>query len=147
MPVDAEFQYQVRVLGPISVEGPDGELDPGGSKPRLILSLLVASAGSMISTERLIDGLWGEEPPATARKTVQVHVSNLRRSLGARFPLETTRSGYRIDPTKLSIDSLLFEAEVRTAAAAIIDTSPAQAGEVLATALQMWTGPSLRGRC
>ena len=50
MPVGEEIRYQVHVLGPISVEGPDGHLDPGGSKPRLLLSLLVAAAGSMVST-------------------------------------------------------------------------------------------------
>ncbi len=140
MPVDAEFQYQVRVLGPISVEGPDGELDPGGSKPRLLLSLLVAAAGSIVSTERLIDGLWGDEPPVTARKTVQVHISNLRRSLGALFPLQTARAGYRIDPVRMSIDAVRFEAEL-VRGATLVESSPAEAGDVLATALQMWTGP------
>ena len=140
MAVDEEFRYRVRVLGPISVDGPDGPLDPGGGKPRLLLSLVVAAAGSVVSTERLIDGLWGEDPPATARKTVQVHLSNLRRSLGARFPLATTRTGYRIDPNRLSIDAVLFEAEL-VRADALRESSPAETGNVLAAALQMWTGP------
>ena len=90
-----EFQYRVSVLGPVSVEGPDGLVDLGGHKPRLLLSLLVASGGAMVSTDWLIDGMWGDDPPPTARKALQVHVSNLRRSLGERFPLETTRAGYR----------------------------------------------------
>jgi DNA-binding SARP family transcriptional activator/WD40 repeat protein len=138
--VDEEFRYRVRVLGPISVDGPDGPLDPGGGKPRLLLSLVVAAAGSVVSTERLIDGLWGDDPPATARKTVQVHLSNLRRSLGARFPLETTRTGYRIDPDRLSIDAVLFEAEL-VRAEALRESSPAETCNVLAAALQLWTGP------
>src|SRR3954469_10926210 len=101
-----EFEYQVNVLGPISVVGPHGAVDAGGNKPRLLLALLVANAGSVVSTERLIDGLWGDEPPPTARKTVQVHVSNLRRSLGATFPLHTTRAGYRLAPDSAGIDAV-----------------------------------------
>ena len=141
MPVHQELQYQVNVLGPISVAGPEGELDPGGTKPRLLLSLLVANTGTMVPTERLIDGLWGEDPPATARKTVHVHVSNLRRSLGAGFPLETTRAGYRIVSDQLTIDAVRFESGLGRGTA-LIEPSPAEAADVLAAALQLWSGPA-----
>jgi hypothetical protein len=62
----------------------DGRPVPlGGGKPRALLAMLALEAGSTVSTQRLIDGLWGEQPPATATKLVQVYVSQLRKSLAA----------------------------------------------------------------
>jgi DNA-binding SARP family transcriptional activator/WD40 repeat protein len=137
---DGHSRYHVRVLGEIAVEGPDGRMDPGGHKPRLLLALLIADAGSVVTTERLIDGLWDEDPPPTARKTLQVHVSNLRHSLGSTFPLETVRAGYRLDAAAVTIDARQFEDEVRRATV-MVDSAPADASRLLATALARWRGP------
>src|SRR5262245_3393864 len=136
-----EFQYQVSVLGPVSVEGPDGLVDLGGPKPRLLLSLLVASAGAMVLTDWLIDGMWGDDPPPTARKAVQVHVSNLRRSLGEQFPLETTRAGYRLTCDQLVIDAVRFETGFARGTA-LLEASPGEAADVLTAALALWVGPA-----
>ena len=71
-----------RVLGPLEVSGPDGELlDVGGAKPRALLTLLLADAGRVVGIDRIVSTLWGEEPPPTVTGTLQAYVSNLRRVL------------------------------------------------------------------
>ena len=76
----------IRLLGPVeaSVDGRAVAVAPG--KPRALLAMLALHAGSTVSSERLIDGLWAEPPPATAPKLVQLHVSQLRKALGAQRP-------------------------------------------------------------
>ena len=85
---DAEIDVQV--LGPVEASVDGRQIALGGGKPRALLAMLALDAGSTVSTERLIAGLWGERPPATATKLVQVYVSQLRKALAAggdgRFP-------------------------------------------------------------
>lgn len=133
--------YDVRVLGPISVAHADGQLDPGGRKPRLLLALLLADVGAVITADQLIDGLWGEGPPSTARKTLQVHVSNLRRGLGPSFPLRTVRGGYTIDAERVTIDAVLFQGELQHGAE-LLQSAPAQASSIITGALRRWNGPA-----
>ena len=75
---------EFRILGALEVEAGDRLLDLGGSKQRGVLAMLVLRTGNVVSTDALIDGLWGERPPATAAKSLQVYVSRLRKSLGER---------------------------------------------------------------
>ena len=74
----------VHLLGPVEVVSDDGPVALGGPKPRALLAMLALEVGSTVSAERLIDGLWGEEPPATAAKMVQLYVSQLRKAMAAR---------------------------------------------------------------
>jgi DNA-binding SARP family transcriptional activator len=75
---------EFRILGPLEVLDDEGRtVALGGSKQRALLALLLLHRGETLGTERLIDELWGERPPATAAKSVQVHVSRLRKALGA----------------------------------------------------------------
>ena len=69
----------IHLLGPVEVSSGNGRIPLGGPKQRALLAMLAIDAGSTVSAERLIDGLWGDEPPATAAKIVQVYVSRLRR--------------------------------------------------------------------
>src|SRR5215210_6660781 len=71
----------LRVLGPVEASVDDRPVVIGAGKPRALLAMLALSEGSPVSSERLIDGLWGEQPPATAPKMVQVYVSQLRNAL------------------------------------------------------------------
>src|SRR3954452_19023710 len=87
---------QFRILGPLEVHSEQGPVALGGVKPRAILALLVLHAGETVSAERLALALWGEEAPAGAVKTVQVHVSRLRKALGGSEIIETTPAGYRL---------------------------------------------------
>ena len=69
------------ILGPLQALDEGRVVTPRGTKQRALLALLVLHANETVSTDRLIDELWGEHPPTTARKTLQVHVSHLRKTL------------------------------------------------------------------
>ena len=70
-----------RILGPLEVLDEGRKVALGGSKQRALLGLLLFHANETLTADRLIDELWGERPPATAAKTVQAHVSRLRKTL------------------------------------------------------------------
>ena len=69
------------VLGPLGVQRGENALELGGAKQRALLALLLLNANQVVSTDKLIDDLWGESPPPTALSALQVHVSQLRRLL------------------------------------------------------------------
>ena len=73
----------LRVLGPVEASDGDQPVAVGAGKPRAVLAMLALSEGRPISAEQLIDGLWGEAPPATAPKMVQGYVSHLRKAFAA----------------------------------------------------------------
>ena len=72
---------EFRILGPVEVWEGGRRLDVGGPKPRAVLAAFLLHADQMVSADRLIDELWGETPPATARNVLQCHVARLRRAL------------------------------------------------------------------
>jgi DNA-binding SARP family transcriptional activator len=71
-----------RLLGPLEVFEHDRPLALGGVKQRSLLAILLLHANELVSTDRLVDQLWGAAPPATAAKSIQVYVSRLRKALG-----------------------------------------------------------------
>src|ERR1041385_1394454 len=73
---------EFRLLGPLEVVEHDRSLPLGGPKQRSLFALLLLHAGDVVSTERLIDELWGASPPSTVAKSIQVYVSRLRKQLG-----------------------------------------------------------------
>src|SRR4051794_39049404 len=85
-----------RILGPLDVHGDHGAVPLGGGKPRAVLAVLLLHSNEAVSAERLALALWGEDAPAAAAKTVQVHVSRLRKALGDPGLVETTPAGYRL---------------------------------------------------
>src|SRR4051812_50064957 len=89
---------EYRILGPLEVADQDREVLLGGGRQRSVLALLLLHANEVVSSERLIDELWGEAPPPTAAKTIQVYVSQLRKSLhngGAGGPPGPRRARHR----------------------------------------------------
>jgi predicted ATPase/DNA-binding SARP family transcriptional activator len=123
----------VSLLGPVRARVADQETGVNGAKPRLLLALLALSPGHVVPVERLIDGLWGEDPPATARKALQVHVSTLRRLLGNES-IVTTNAGYQLDA---DVDSVQFEAMIDDAVGRL-SIQPESAVASLEQALAMW---------
>jgi DNA-binding SARP family transcriptional activator len=71
----------VRVLGVLEANINGQQVRIGAGKPRAVLAILALHPGETISTDRLIEGLWGERPPVTATKLVQLYVSQLRKAL------------------------------------------------------------------
>ena len=82
----------------------DGGFRLGGAKRRAVAALLLLDANQVVSTERLVDGVWGDDPPAAATGSLQNHVLRLRRELGDR--LVTRAPGYvlRVEPGELDLD-------------------------------------------
>ena len=140
---------EFRLLGPLEVAH-DGELLalPAG-KPRALLAALLVAANRVVSTDRLIDDLWGLDPPETAVNTLQVHVSQLRKALaragaGAGRQIIVTRvPGYmlRLDPEEL--DVARFERLLAAGRTALARSQPAEAAQLLGEALSLWRGPPL----
>ena len=91
------------ILGPLEARGGDGVVALGGIKPRAVLAVLLLHANEPVSAERLALALWGEDAAGGAIKTVQVHVSRLRKALGDADTIETTAAGYclRVRPDEL----------------------------------------------
>ena len=84
---------EYRVLGPLEVRDGEGSLPLAGAKQRALLALLLVHANQVVSRDRLIDELWGDEPPETAVQSLQVYVSRLRKLLPAETLL-TRPPGY-----------------------------------------------------
>ena len=87
---------QFGILGTLEVRDGDRLLSLGGPKPRAVLTMLLVHANETVGAERLAIGLWGEDAAVDAVKTVQVHVSRLRKALGGADALVTTR--WRVPP-------------------------------------------------
>jgi len=138
---------EYRILGPLEVVDEGGPVALGRLKERLVLAVLLLHANEFVSRERLIDELWGAAPPPTAKKAVNVYVSQLRKALArnAHDPITTADGGYRfvVDPDELDaglLPQLLATARERTSAGEL-----EAAAELLREALALWRGPTLSG--
>lgn len=135
----------VRLLGPVAV-GADDAVPLGGAKQRGLFTLLAASVPPRRTDEQIIDDLWGQEPPASARNAVQVYVSGLRRALQP-LGLEVARSGdgYALTGAPVRVDSVIFETVVAQGRAALRAGDAERAADLLVSALGMWTGKPFDG--
>ncbi len=131
-----------RILGPLEVLDEDQPISLGGSKRRAVLALLLLHANETVGADRLIDELWGEQPPATAGKTLQVHVSRLRKELTGDV-LVTRGSGYELVVDPEDLDAHRFEARFGEGRSELADGRPEHALEALEDALSLWRGPAL----
>src|SRR5882757_2280543 len=99
------------MLGPLEVRADDGTEDGTpvevpGVRLRTLLIVLALDPGRVVTTDRLIDGVWGDAPPAEANNALQALVSRLRR---AGFTVESRHSGYRLDLPADHVDAHRFE--------------------------------------
>lgn len=122
----------------MAVETDDGPARLAASKERNLLGLLLADANRAIAPARLVDELWGDDPPASAHKTLQTYVSHLRRFLGDR--LQTLPGGYslRVEPHEL--DVAIFERTVAEGRLAALRGEHDAAQRLLGDALALWRG-------
>ena len=138
-----------RILGPLEVadNGREPVIPPG--KQRALLGILLLHANEVVSSDRLIEELWGGEAPASAAKSLQVHISRLRRALtgehgnSADNVVVTLGGGYLIRVAPGALDCERFEALVEQGAQELVDGAPARALTSLEEALALWRGPPL----
>ncbi len=135
---------EYRILGPLEARKDGLAASPGGPKLRALLALLLVNANELVSHARLIDGLWGERPPESAAKALQVYVSQLRRELG-RDVIRTRPGGYELVVDPDALDLLRFERLVAEARGG----APADAAAKLREALGALAGSGScrRRRC
>jgi predicted ATPase/DNA-binding SARP family transcriptional activator len=140
---------EFRILGPLEVLDEGRRLALGGRKPRALLALLLLHRGETLGTERLIDELWGERPPATAAKALRVHVSRLRGALsagsGERWDeLVVTRGhGYQLMLDPEHLDAQRFERLVAEGRRELAVGRPERAVVALEEGLSLWRGRPL----
>jgi DNA-binding SARP family transcriptional activator len=129
---------EFRLLGPLEVLEHDRLLALGGGRQRSLFAVLLLHANEVVSTDRLIDSLWGRTPPLTAGKSVQVYVSRLRKELRD-GRLVTRAPGYVLRVERSELDLGRFEQLVAEAGRA----DPQTAARKLRQALALWRGPAL----
>jgi DNA-binding SARP family transcriptional activator len=129
---------EFRILGPLEVLSEGLPLALGGQKQRALLARLLTCPREVVSTDRLIDDLWGEAPPRTAATSLQNFVSQLRKALGAGV-LATKSPGYALMVDGEQIDSVRFERAVADARGGM----PTERAERIAAALSLWRGAAL----
>src|SRR5258708_16542246 len=119
---------QFEILGPLRVtDGNDQEVAVGGPKRAALLAVLILRPNEVGSADRLIDGLWDVRPQAGAAKTLQVHMSRLRRALAAgqngdrRDVIVTRAGGYVLDVDPVQIDAERFKRLVAEGHAALAE--------------------------
>jgi class 3 adenylate cyclase len=129
---------EIRLLGPLEVEVDGRAVEIRRQKQRALLALLALRAGEVVSTDRLVDELWGETPPKAAVGSLQNLVSELRKALGAEV-LVTRSPGYVLNLERNAVDAHRFERLTREAQ----EASPEQRATRLREALALWRGPAL----
>lgn len=132
---------QFSMLGAFEVRGDGARVDVGPHKQRLLLATLLCRANTTVSVDQLIDAVWEESPPRTARKNLQAYVSMLRKIVGAR--LVHTAYGYHLRCGTDELDLARFETLAAEGRRAARDGSIQAAAEILGDALRMWRGPFL----
>ena len=133
---------EFRILGPFEVVEQQQPIALGGPRQRALLAILLLRRGEVISSDRLVDLLWDQRPPASATKTLQGYVSHLRKALGADVLL-TRPGGYLLAVAPDQVDAERFGEMAADARHALADGDAAGAREILVDALALWRGEPL----
>ncbi|MFC7246634.1 BTAD domain-containing putative transcriptional regulator [Catellatospora aurea] len=136
----------VRILGPIEAAGLDGPAALSGARQRVLLAVLAVHAGTVVHQSRLIDALWGWDPPRTAVKTLHSHIARVRQALdacGLPAALHTRHAGYVLDIPATEVDAHLFESRVAAARRHLGADAPESAARELREGLALWRGDAL----
>jgi DNA-binding SARP family transcriptional activator len=141
---------QFRILGPLEVLDGQRRVELGRPKQRALLAVLLVHANQVVPLDRLIEELWGEQPPAQATASLQAYISNLRRALEPARPIRTPPRvlvtqppGYRLVVESGDLDAARFVALAEEGHGLLEEERPAEAVQVLREALGLWRGPAL----
>jgi YVTN family beta-propeller protein len=130
------------LLGPLELRRRGLSISLGGARQRALLALLCLEHGEAVSVDRIVDALWGESPPATARHMVEVYISKLRKLLGASLLL-TRAPGYALELDPECLDVTRFERLLAEGREALAHDEPDLAARRLGEALALWRGQAL----
>ena len=130
------------VLGPLEVAGPDGVLPITGRNERIVLAALVAWEGEVVSSDRLIEALWGDQPPRSSTKVLQNLVMRLRKVLGSSV-IATRPGGYLLRADGDAVDIRRFDRLVVEGRAAAQSEEWEGSASALAAAIDLWRGQPL----
>ena len=131
-----------RILGPLEVQDGSRTVSLPQGRQRVLLAVLLLHANETLTSDRLIDGLWGEAPPSSAGSSLHNLVSGLRKALGD-GRLVTRDGGYALQVADGELDAERFDALVREGRAALAGGEPERAAGRLREALELWHGPAL----
>ncbi len=141
---------QFNLMGSLEVTGDGRTLTPTAAKPRQVLAMLAINAGAMVSAEQLIDELWPEGPPKSAKTTVQTYVYHLRKILSqskdstqGNDVLSTRPAGYVLAVPQENVDIVRFERLVADGRSMLQRGDPSRASDLLREALSLWRGSML----
>ncbi|MEV0670551.1 BTAD domain-containing putative transcriptional regulator [Mycobacterium sp. NPDC050441] len=136
-----------RLLGPLQVVRGDVAVEIGAPKQRAVLAMLLLAHGRVVSVDRLISGVWGEDPPASATASLQVYISHLRRALrdgaASASPIVRQPPGYYLDVPADSVDIAVFADGCARASSAVEQERWAEALSAADEALALWRGDLL----
>ncbi|MEV0702107.1 BTAD domain-containing putative transcriptional regulator [Saccharopolyspora sp. NPDC050389] len=144
--LDFDASPTFRVLGPVEVGDGASARRLTAYRQRVVLGLLLLRVNEFVSVDELIDAIWGESPPPTAREQVQICVSRLRRMLQDITDdrvIATRSGGYVCEVDRASVDAALFEHHVRVAEDHAAAGRGAKGAEIFRLALGLWRGPVL----
>ncbi|HEU4356340.1 MAG TPA: BTAD domain-containing putative transcriptional regulator, partial [Actinomycetota bacterium] len=137
---------EYRILGSLEVVRDGDVVVVGSGKQRTLLAALMLHAGEVVTTDRLIDLIWGDDPPRTAVHSIQIYVSDLRKALGTPGQpdaIETRPPGYLLHAAAETVDANRFELLVAQARDHVERREHADAVGRLRSALELWRGPPL----
>ena len=138
--------HAVHLMGAVRLIRDEQPVDVGGPKQQAVLAVLALSAGRRVSTDRLVDIVWDENPPASARRTIQSYVASLRSASSVGSALESSQNGYTLKLDRSVVDLLAFEDQV-AGLLAQVGLDPDDIAQGLAALLASWETPldGLRG--
>ena len=127
----------IRVLGPLEVVSDAGLAHLGGPKQRAVLGMLTVRAGRVVTTDQLVDGIWGDAPPTAVSSSIHSYISTLRTVID--WPIERHGSGYMLDVDRARIDANVFEDALDRGRQDLV-ASPSASADELREALALWRG-------
>lgn len=132
---------EYRILGPMEVVTDGGQHVPLSPRSAKLLAALLLSPGRAVALHELVDAVWDDDPPSTARRQIHNCVWQLRRAI----EIVADRHGYRIPVMPGQLDAQRFESAVRRAQHLAGSGQLRQASDLLTSALRLWRGPAIQG--